>query len=123
MAFVEPYQDRYDYVPFKVNWYVDCRPKKRLLKNSVVDKQVLENMSTQDLMRIVNARNIDIIEKIIAGRVKEQNAIANHTTIEDMDTKAERDTERLKHVAKKRTMKLMSGLACAPDYKSIYGTI
>ena len=116
MAFIEPYQDRYDYVSFYTRSWVDCRPKKRLLKNSVVDKQVLEKMSTADLMTIANSRNIDIIEKIIARRIKEQNAIANHTTIE----KIELDKSKQKHIAKKRSMQLLQGLACSPDYTRLY---
>lgn len=117
MAFVEQYQDHYSYVPFYTKSWVDCRPKKRLLKNSVVDKQVLEKMSTYDLMQIVNGRNIDIIEKIIAKRVKEQNAIANQTTIEEVEV------EKQKHIVKKRNIQLLQGLANAPRYDRIYGVM
>ena len=120
MAFVEPYEKRYDYVPFKNKWYVDCRPKKHLLKNSVVDKDVLEKMSTQDLMSIVNARNIKTIEKIIEKRVKLQNRLAKVlageiNNIEDK-TPEEKQAEKLKQVTRKRTLQLNDG------YRKIYGT-
>ena len=121
MAFVEPYEQHYQYVPFKHNWYVDVRPKKHLLKNGVPDKTVLEKMPTVELMKIVNVRNIDIIEKIINKRIKLQNAIANHTTVEDMDAKADREAEQLKQAARKKSIQLLDGLACATNYSALYG--
>ena len=72
MAFVEKYYDRYDYVPFKTNWFVDVRSKRHLLKDSVVDKDVLSKMSLAELQTIVNPRNVDVVERIIKEKLKEQ---------------------------------------------------
>ena len=72
MAFVEKYLSHYDYVPFKHNWYVDCKPKKRLLKNSQVDSEALAKLSLIELQQVVNPRNVDTVEKIIREKLKEQ---------------------------------------------------
>jgi len=70
--FVENYLSNYDYVPFKNGWYVNCRAKKRLLKNGKVDKDVLKNMSINELQSIVNPRNVDLVEQIINEKVNQQ---------------------------------------------------
>lgn len=126
MAFVEKYLSRYDYVPFKNNWYVDCKPKKRLLKNSQIDSGALSKLSLIELQQVVNPRNVDTVEKIIAQKLKEQERLLKasqqyeyakkRAKKVDMDERIERN----KHIAKKRTMKLMDGLACAPRYSTIY---
>ena len=104
--FVESYLSHYDYVPFKHNWYVDCKPKKRLLKNSEVDIDALNKLSLFELQQVVNPRNVDKVEKIIKQKLKEQERLL----------KASQQYE----YAKKRTIQLLSGLACSPDYARIY---
>ena len=124
--FVEKYLSHYDYVPFKHNWYVDCKPKKRLLKNSQVDSDALSKLSLIELQQVVNSRNVDTVEKIIKQKLKEQEQLLKASRQYDYAKKQERkksmqdSIERNKHITKKRTIKLMSGLACAPDYARIY---
>lgn len=126
MAFVEKYLSRYDYVPFKHNWYVDCKPKKRLLKNSQVDSNALSKLSLIELQQIVNPRNVDVVEKIIAQKLKEQERLLKASQQYEYAKKrtkkvAMRESiERNKQIAKKRTIKLMDGLACTPRYSTIY---
>ena len=126
MAFVEKYLSHYDYVPFKHNWYVACKPKKRLLKNSQVDKEALAELSLIELQQVVNPRNVDVIEKIIKQKLKEQEQLLKASQQYEYAKKrtkkvAMRESiEHNKHIVKKRTIKLMNGLACSPRYSTIY---
>lgn len=126
MAFVEKYLSHYDYVPFKHNWYVDCKPKKRLLKNSQVDSEALAKLSLIELQQVVNPRNIDVVEKIIKQKLKEQKRLLKASQQHEYAKKrtkkvAMRESiERNKQITKKRTMQLLGGLACSPDYARIY---
>ena len=126
MAFVEKYLSHSDYVPFKNNWYVDCKPKKRLLKNSEVDADALSKLSLIELQQVVNPRNVDTVEKIIKQKLKEQErllkASQHYEYVKKRAKKVDMDEriERNKHIAKKRTMQLLDGLACSPRYSTIY---
>lgn len=126
MAFVEKYLSHYDYVPFKHNWYVDCKPKKRLLKNSQVDSEALAKLSLIELQQVVNPRNVDEVEKIIKQKLKEQERLLKASQQYEYAKKQahkksmKASIERNKHIAKKRTMQLLDGLACAPRYSTIY---
>lgn len=124
--FVEKYLSHYDYVPFKNNWYVDCRPKKRLLKNSEVDSEALSKLSLIELQQVVNPRNVDKVEKIIAQKLKEQERLLKANQQYEYAKKRAKKVdmqeriERNKHIAKKRAMQLLDGLACSPKYSTIY---
>lgn len=124
--FVESYLSHYDYVPFRNNWYVDCRPKKRLLKNSQVDKEALAKLSLIELQQVVNPRNVDTVEKIIEQKLREQKRLLKASQQHEYTKKHEykksmkASIERNKQIAKKRTMQLLGGLACSPDYARIY---
>ena len=124
--FVEKYLSHYDYVPFKNNWYVDCKPKKRLLKNSQVDKEALAELSLIELQQVVNPRNVDTVEKIIKQKLKEQERLLKASQQYEYAKKrakkvAMRESiERNKQIAKKRTIQLLDGLACSPRYSTIY---
>ena len=126
MAFVEKYLSHYDYVPFKHNWYVACKPKKRLLKNSQVDKEALAELSLIELQQVVNPRNVDTVEKIIKQKLKEQERLLKASQQYEYAKKrakkvAMRESiERNKQIAKKRTIQLLDGLACSPRYSTIY---
>ena len=126
MAFVEKYLSHYDYVPFRNNWYVDCKPKKRLLKNSEVDADALAKLSLIELQQVVNPRNVDTVEKIIKQKLKEQERLLKASRQYEYAKKRAKkvamreSVERNKQITKKRTIKLMGGLACSPDYARIY---
>lgn len=126
MAYAEKYLPRYNYVPFKNNWYVDCRPKKRLLKNSVVDVDALSELSLFELQQVVNPRNVEQVEKIIKQKIKEQERLLKASQQFDYAKKQEKKKlqeqvqERTKMYARKRTMQLMDGIACSPYYSRIY---
>ena len=126
MAYAEKYLPRYDYVPFKNNWYVDCRPKKRLLKNSVVDVETLGELSLFELQQVVNPRNVDKVEKIIKQKIKEQEQLLKASQQFDYAKKKEKKElqekvqERAKIYARKRTMQLLNGIAGFPNYSRIY---
>lgn len=126
MAYAEKYLPRYNYVPFKSNWYVDCTPKKRLLKNSEVDVEALSKLSLFELQKVVNPRNVDEVEKIIKQKIKEQEQLLKECQQFDYAKKQEKKQvqeyvqERAKVYARKRTVQLLNGLACSPNYSRIY---
>ena len=124
--FVEKYLSHYDYVPFKNNWYVDCKPKKRLLRNSQVDSEALSKLSLFELQQVVNPRNVDTVEKIIKQKLKEQERLLKasqqyeYTKKQAHKKSMQASIERNKQITKKRTIQLLGGLACSPNYARIY---
>lgn len=126
MAYAEKYLPRYDYVPFKSNWYVDCTPKKRLLKNSEVDVEALSKLSLFELQKVVNPRNVDEVEKIIKQKIKEQEQLLKECEQFDYAKKQEKKQvqkqvqERAKMYAHKRAVQLLNGLACSPNFSRMY---
>lgn len=83
-------------------------------------KNNLHKFTIMDLQMMANDKNINDIEKFIAIKMKEQKAIVNNCDVDDLMTNEQKQAEKLKHAAHKKSMQLLDGLACGPRYSTIY---
>lgn len=83
-------------------------------------KKNLDKFTIMDLQMMANDKNISDIEKFIAIKIKEQKAIVNDCSVDELITAEQKQTEKLKHATRKKSIQLLDGLACAPRYSTIY---
>lgn len=120
------------YKPYKANNYDivktsmdNCRLQKKYghsdfdyINEIEYIKNNLDKFTIMDLQNMANDKNISDIEKLIAIKMKEQKAIINNCSVDDLIIAEQKEQKKLEQIARKRALQL-SGNYISQQYNKI----